>query len=72
MKLPFLQESKWPVMRKEREQVANPSHDTQLQDHLLDEMLMARESKDHSRFHQSLMALIRHLMMEEDDAAMAG
>jgi hypothetical protein len=71
MKLPFLKESKWPAMKETREQIANPSHDTQLQDHLLDEMLMARESKDSRRLHGAMTALIRQLLNEENDAQMA-
>lgn len=58
-------------MKEPREQIANPSHDTQLQDHLADEMLLAHEAKDHRRMRQALCALIMHYRNEDADAAMA-
>lgn len=68
MKLPFLQESKWPVSREPEERVVNPSHDEQLQDHLVEEILMAREHKDNRKFRESLMALIRCIRNEDSNA----
>lgn len=68
MKLPFLQESKWPISKEPEERVVNPSHDRQLQDHLVEEILVAREHKDSRRMGQAFMALIRSIQNEEQDA----
>ena len=65
MKLPFLQESKWPTAREPEERVVNPSHDTQLQDHLIVEVLSALEHKDHSKLREAIVALI-HAIKNED------
>lgn len=65
MKLPFLQDSKWPILRKEpEERVVNPSYDKQLQDHLVEEILSAKEKKDSSKFRESFMALIQSIKNE--------
>lgn len=70
MKLPFLQDSKWPVMREEpEERVVNPSYDKQLQDHLVDEVMSAHAKKDARAFRESLMSLI-HSIKYEDSSAM--
>jgi hypothetical protein len=71
MKLPFLKESKWPVLKETEERVANPSHDTQLQDHLVEEILISHEHKDHRRMREALMALIRMMKNEESNADVA-
>lgn len=65
MKLPFLQESKWPTAREPEERVVNPSHDLQLQDHLVEEFLRAHAHKDHSKMREALVALI-HSFKNED------
>jgi len=70
MKLPFLQESKWPVSREPEERVVNPSHDRQLQDHLIDEILVALEKKDSSGLRDALKALIENIRSEGMDDEM--
>lgn len=65
MKLPFLNNSKWPRVREDEERVANPSYDTQLQDHLVDELFKAFESKNAGHIREALMALI-HSIKNED------
>lgn len=69
VRLPFLtQKDQWPVMRDEpEERVVNPSHDTQLQDHLVDEIMMAMEKKDSSSLRDALMALIQNIKNEDND-----
>lgn len=67
MNLPFLQESKWPTAREPEERVANPSHDTQLQDHLVEEVLIAREHKNSRHLREALMALIHSIRNEDAD-----
>lgn len=64
MKLPFLQESKWPTAREPEERVVNPSHDRQLQDHLMDEVLRAVEKKNGEHLRESLVELIRCIRSE--------
>lgn len=71
VKLPFLKESMWPTAKETEERVVNPSHDRQLQDHLVEEILVAREHKDNSRLHEALMALIRLIKNEEHDGVSA-
>lgn len=67
MKLPFLQESKWPTSREPEERVVNPSHDRQLQDHLMDEVLVALEHKDHAGLREALVALAHSIKNEDQD-----
>lgn len=67
MKLPFLQESKWPISKEPEERVVNPSHDTSLQDHLMDELLSALEHKDRKRLREALQALIHSIKNEDQD-----
>lgn len=71
MKLPFLNESKWPISKEPEERVVNPSYDKQIQDHLVDEMLKAMEAKDHKSFGSALCSLIDSIKDEErgQDAA---
>lgn len=66
MKLPFLQESKWPTSKEPDEKVVNPSYETQLEDHLIDEILVALEKKEASKFREAIMALIQHIKMSEE------
>lgn len=72
MKLPFLPESRWPTSKETEEKVVNPSYDTQIQDHLVGEILIARENKDHKKMGESIRALVRAIQNEEQDADMAG
>lgn len=67
MKLPFLtQKDQWPTLKKDEEvRIVNASHDTQLQDHLVDEILMAMESKDSGQLREALMALIENIKNED-------
>lgn len=66
MRLPFLNEKDhWPTSKDPEEIVANPSHDTQLQDHLLDEVLKAIEKKDPVHIKEAVMALIHSIQNEE-------
>lgn len=68
MKLPFLQESKWPTANEPEERVVNPSHDRQLQDHLMDELLSAMEHKNPQGKREALMALVRSILTEDPGA----
>ena len=70
MKLPFLQESKWPISKEPEERVVNPSHDRQLQDHLIDEILVCLEKKDSSGLRDALKALIENIRNEGSDDEM--
>lgn len=71
MKPPFLQDSKWPISREPEERVANPSYETQLEDHLVDEILVAMESHDSKGLREALQALIEHIRSEGmDDGSM--
>lgn len=65
MNLPFLQESKWPTAREPEERVVNPSHDLQLQDHLIEEFMRGYEKGEHSKMREALVALI-HGFKNED------
>lgn len=65
--LPFLDDKKWPVSREDENRVANPSYDTQIQDSLVDEMLMAIEKKDVKALRESMQALIEHLRTEQNE-----
>ena len=67
MKLPFLSHSKWPISKEPEERVVNPSHDKQLQDHLMDEVLVALEHKDAARLAEALNALIHSIQNEDLD-----
>lgn len=69
--LPFLNDSKWPISKEREERVVNPSHDHQLQDHLVEEIMVAREQKDSRRMGKAVLALIRSIMNEEQDAVSA-
>lgn len=67
MKLPFLQDSKWPRIRVDEERVVNPSHDAQLQDHLVDQLLMAMEKGDSPAIRDALMSLVQSILNEDQD-----
>lgn len=67
MKLPFLQESKWPRIREDEERVVNPSHDAQLQDHIVDKLMTALEKKDSAGIRDALMALVNSIINEDQD-----
>ena len=67
MKLPFIQESKWPISREDEERVANPSYDKQIQNHLVEELLQAIEKKDYSRLREALVALVLAIRDEETE-----
>lgn len=54
-------------MRTDESRTANPSHDTQLQDHLVDQMWTAMEKRDHEGKRSSLLALIAHLRSTLDE-----
>lgn len=68
MKLPFLQDSKWPVIREDEERVVNPSSDTQLQDHLVDQLMVAIEKNNHEGRRDALMALVQAILNEESSS----
>lgn len=70
MKLPFLQESKWPTAIEPEERVVNPSSDKQLQDHLMDELLSAMEHKDSKRRREAMVALIHSIFEESHEHEM--
>lgn len=65
--LPFLDDTKWPISKDPEERVVNPSYDHQLQDHLLDELLLAVENKDHKGLVSSLQALAQSILEEQCD-----
>lgn len=67
MKLPFLQESKWPTAREPGEKIVNQSYDGKIEDHLMDEVIQAIEHKDSGKLRESLVALIQHLKSEDQD-----
>lgn len=64
MKLPFLEDSKWPTSREPEERVVNPSYERQLEDHLLDELMVALEKKDAHEFKEAMLALIQCIREE--------
>ncbi len=66
--LPFLKDTKWPTSKEPEERVVNPSYDTKIEDQLVDELLIAMESRNASEVRESLMALIQHLKSEDQDA----
>ncbi len=66
MKLPFLKESRWPISKEPEERVVNPSYDKQIEDHLMDEIMVAMEERHASKLRESLIALIQHLKMSEE------
>jgi hypothetical protein len=70
MKLPFLQKDNWPTAREPDEKVVNPSYDTQIEDHLMDELLVALEKRDSSKLRENLVALIQHLQSQENSDEM--
>ncbi len=67
MKLPFLEEKSWPISKEPEERVVNPSYDTQLQDHILDEILLALEKRDATRMREALIALVHSIRNEATD-----
>lgn len=64
MKLPYLEESHWPISKEPGERVVNPSYDKQIQDHLVTEFLRAVEKKDSSGMRGSLVELARSIKEE--------
>ena len=67
MKLPFLEDHRWPTTRETEERVVNPSHDTQLQDHLMDELMIALEKRDAGSLRSAIMALVHSIQNEDQD-----
>jgi hypothetical protein len=68
VKLPF-GHSTWPVLKEEKEErIVNPSYDTQLQEHLIEEIVKALEERDHKGLHEALSALIENILSEDDHA----
>jgi len=65
MKLPYLEDSRWPGIKKTEERTVNPSYDHQLQNHLIEELLSALEHKDHKSIVQALQALYQSIHSEE-------
>lgn len=65
VKLPFLKNNRWPIIREDKEQVANPGYDTKLQDHLVLEIMDALETRDHSKFTDAIVALIKNILNED-------
>jgi hypothetical protein len=59
--LPFLKESKWPISKEPEERVVNPSYDKQIENHLIEELMIALEQKKSARLRESLIALIEHI-----------
>jgi hypothetical protein len=71
VKLPFINDKKWPVTKEDDEvRVVNPSHDTQLQDHLIDEVMSAMEASDNRKLKEAVLALIENILNEGDDEGM--
>ncbi len=66
MKLPFLAESKWPISKEPEERVVNPSYNKQIEDHLMDEILVALEKKESAKLRESLVALVQHINSSEE------
>lgn len=64
--LPFLKHSKWPISKEPEERVADPGYETQIEDHLIDEIMLAIEQKHSAKLRESLMGLIEHLKMSEE------
>ncbi len=67
MKLPYLQESKWPISKEPTEKVVNPSYDKQIEDHLMDELMISLEKKHPAKLREALVALIQHLKSSGDE-----
>lgn len=65
MKLPFLDDQKWPSCREPEERVVNPSYDKKIQDHLLDELMVALEKHDSSKLREAIVALVHAIQDEE-------
>jgi hypothetical protein len=66
MTLPFIEDSKWPISKEAEERVANPGYDTQIEEHLMDELMKALEHKDIGNLRESIVALIEHLKSSEE------
>jgi len=64
MKLPFLENSRWPISKEPEERVVNASYDKQVQDHVMDELLIALEHKDAQGFREAIEALIYSIFDE--------
>ncbi len=67
MKLPFLQNNTWPISKEPEERVVNPSYDHQLQDHLLEELMIALEHKDPKGLREAIVALVHSIRDEEPE-----
>lgn len=68
MKLPFLnQKDQWPTANDPEERVANPSYDTQIQDSLVDEIMVAHDKKDQGALWSAVKALIEHINGETNE-----
>lgn len=60
----FLSASKFPTSKESAERVVNPSYEKQLEDHLMDELLIALEHKNPSKVRESLVSLIQNIYSE--------
>ena len=65
MMLPYLKKDKWPISKEPGEVVVNASPDVQLQDHLVENLMISLEKKDHSKIKEDLIALIHAILNEE-------
>jgi hypothetical protein len=66
--LPYLDKSTWPSNKEGKEVTVNPSYHTQLQEHLVNELIEALEKKDQSSIIEALYALAETLREEEENA----
>jgi hypothetical protein len=66
MELPFLSHKSWPMSKEPEERIVNPSHDKQLQDHLIQNLMVAIEQKHIGKLKEALVSLIHAINMEEE------
>lgn len=65
MKLPFMQQDKWPTSKEPGEKVVNPSYDTKIEEHLMDDLLSSMKSKDVEKLRETIVALVQHIKSQE-------
>ena len=67
LKLPFLEDSLWPISKEPEERVVNSSPDAKLQNHLIDQLLIAIEHKDIAGMREAFLSLVHSILSEDHD-----
>jgi hypothetical protein len=68
VRLPFLKEKDhWPTAKDNEERVVNPSPDAQMQDHAVDQLLSALESRDPTEIRKAILDLVHSIIHEDQD-----